>query len=43
MHTQTVMINVKLEFVVVWVEKPDFRAVTEMSKTLISCTTALCF
>ena len=43
MHTQTATLNVKLTFVVVWVEMPDFRVVTEMSKTMTSYTTGLCF
>ena len=43
LHTQTVTLNVKLTFMVVWVEMPDFRVMTEMSKTMISYTTSLCF
>ena len=43
LHTQTATLNVKLTFAVVWIEMPDFRVVTEMSKTLISQTAGLCF
>ena len=32
-HTQAVMLNVKLTFVGVWVKMPDVRVVAEMSKT----------
>ena len=35
MHTQTATLNVKLTFVVVWVEMPDVRVVIEISKTII--------
>ena len=36
LYTQIATLNVKLTFVVVWVEMPDVRVVTEMSKTIIS-------
>ena len=36
MHTEVAALNVKLTFVVVWVEMTDVRLVTEVSKTIIS-------
>ena len=36
LHTQTAMFNVRLTFMVVWVEMPDIRVATEMTKTIIS-------
>ena len=36
LHTQTATLNVNLTFGVVWVEMPDIRVMTEMSKTIIS-------
>ena len=36
LQTQTATLNVKLTFVVVLVEMPEVRVVTEMSKTIIS-------
>ena len=36
LHTQTATLNVKTAFLIVWVEMPDVRVVTEMSKTIIS-------
>ena len=36
LHTQIAKLTVKLKFLIVWIEMPDVRVVTEMSKTVIS-------